>query len=58
MAINVSNSLVEYLKGSILFLVECYLCLSDVFFSIVYILRDRGQNYICFSCVLREQKEK
>ena len=37
-------------KGRILDLVECCLCLSHVFFfiSVVYILRDHGQNYLFF----------
>ena len=36
-------------KGSIVELVECCLCLSHVFFiSVVYILRDHGQNYLFF----------
>ena len=47
MAINVSNSLVEYLKGSILFLVECYLCLNDVFFfNSIYIEGPRTKLYL------------
>ena len=40
MATNISKVLVRYLKGSILDLVECCLCLNDVFISVVYVLRD------------------
>ena len=32
MVINVGKVLEEYLKGSILDLVECYLCLRDTYF--------------------------
>ena len=53
MVINISKVLAEYLKGSILGLVECCLCLSDVFyFTSIYIEGPRTELSIFCSCIL------
>ena len=47
--------LMKYLKGGILDLIECCLCLGDVFyFSSIYILSEWGQKKI--NCVLKNKK--
>ena len=47
MAINISQVLVEHLKDSTLDLVECCLCLRDVFyFSSIYIEGARTKLFI------------
>ena len=47
MAIDISNKLAEYLNVSILNLVECCLCLNDVFyFSSIHIEAPRTKLFI------------
>ena len=56
MAINISNLLVKYLKGSILDLDEFCLCLSNVFyFSSICI---ESAKALFFSYVLRKQNKR